>query len=100
MDAKPEWAPVSDKDVLRTRIFTALCEVLYIDDSDLADGDDTDLRDLGLDSVRFVLLMKHLGVDRESELPARLAADLSINGWVRELAVAGPMCAATPRGPA
>ncbi|WP_442931264.1 acyl carrier protein [Mycolicibacterium sp. 120320] len=66
-------------------IVDALAEVLYIDESDLFDGDATDLRDLGLDSVRFVLLMKHLGVDRDSELPNRLASSLSIAGWVREL---------------
>lgn len=70
---------------LRDRILAALSEVLYIDESDLFDGDATDLRDLGLDSVRFVLLMKHLGVDRESEMPGRLANNLSIGGWVREL---------------
>jgi len=63
----------------------AVADVLYIDESDLFDGDDTDLRELGLDSVRFVLLMKHLGVDRTSEVPARLADDLTIAGWVREL---------------
>lgn len=70
---------------LRDRILAALSEVLYIEESDLFDGDATDLRDLGLDSVRFVLLMKQLGVDRESELPGRLANNLSIGGWVREL---------------
>jgi acyl carrier protein len=70
---------------MRERVFAALCEVLYIDDADLIDGDATDLRDLGLDSVRFVLLMKQLGVDRQSELPARLAESLSITGWVDEL---------------
>ncbi|MCI4676641.1 acyl carrier protein [Candidatus Mycolicibacterium alkanivorans] len=69
----------------RDRILAALSEVLYIDESDLFDGDATDLRDLGLDSVRFVLLLKHLGVDRESDVPGRLANDLSIAGWVREL---------------
>ncbi|ORA14804.1 acyl carrier protein [Mycobacterium asiaticum] len=70
---------------MREKIVTAVCEVLYIDETDLFDGDATDLRDLGLDSVRFVLLMKQLGVNRESEVPARLAEDLSIAGWVREL---------------
>ncbi|WP_158018859.1 acyl carrier protein [Mycobacterium basiliense] len=70
---------------MRQRILAAVCEVLYIDESDLTDGDVTDLRDLGLDSVRFVLLMKHLGVNRESELPSRLAEHLSIAGWVWEL---------------
>lgn len=70
---------------LRGAIVAALAEVLYIDESDLFEGDDTDLRDLGLDSVRFVLLMKHLGVDRESDVPRRLAENLSITGWVREL---------------
>lgn len=73
-------------EVVRERIVTAVCEVLYIDETDLFDGDATDLRDLGLDSVRFVLLMKQLGVNRESEVPARLAENLSIAGWVRELA--------------
>lgn len=72
-------------ETLRERILAAIAEVLYTDESDLIDGDATDLRDLGLDSVRFVLLMKQLGVDRESELPARLADNLSIAGWVREL---------------
>lgn len=66
-------------------MLAAVSDVLYIDDSDLVDGDATDLRELGLDSVRFVLLMKQLGVNRESELPARLAEDLTIAGWVREL---------------
>ncbi|WP_081286611.1 acyl carrier protein [Mycobacterium asiaticum] len=70
---------------MREKIVTAVCEVLYIDETDLFDGDATDLRDLGLDSVRFVLLMKQLGVNRESEVPARLAENLSIAGWVREL---------------
>lgn len=70
---------------MREKIFAAVCDVLYIDDADLVDGDATDLRDLGLDSVRFVLLMKQLGVDRESDLPSRLAENLSIAGWVREL---------------
>ncbi|MEE6177660.1 acyl carrier protein [Mycobacterium sp. 050134] len=69
---------------MRDKIFDALCEVLYIDESDLIDGDATDLRDLGLDSVRFVLLMKRLGVDRESDLPLRLAESLSIAAWVSE----------------
>ena len=72
-------------ETIRQRILTAVCDVLYIDEADLFDGDGTDLRDLGLDSVRFVLLMKRLGVDRESELPARLARDLSIAGWAAEL---------------
>ena len=72
-------------DTTRERVLAAVCDVLYIDETDLMDGDATDLRDLGLDSVRFVLLMKKLGVNRESELPARLAENLSIAGWVREL---------------
>lgn len=72
-------------DGVRDRVLAAVAEVLYIDESDLFDGDATDLRELGLDSVRFVLLMKQLGVDRESDLPSRLADDLSIAGWVRVL---------------
>lgn len=75
--------PVAE--ALRSSILSALSEVLYVDETDLVDGDDTDLRDLGLDSVRFVLLMKRLGIDRESDVPRRLADDLSIAGWVREL---------------
>lgn len=70
---------------LRSRVLAALSEVLYVDESDFIDGDATDLRDLGLDSVRFVLLMKQLGIDRESDVPRRLADNLSIAGWVREL---------------
>ncbi|MBP2451172.1 aryl carrier-like protein [Mycolicibacterium lutetiense] len=70
---------------LRGRVLAALSEVLYVDESDLVDGDATDLRDLGLDSVRFVLLMKQLGIDRESDVPRRLADNLSIAGWVQEL---------------
>ncbi|OBG87576.1 hypothetical protein A5699_01745 [Mycobacterium sp. E802] len=70
---------------MRSRVLAALSEVLYVDESDLVEGDATDLRDLGLDSVRFVLLMKHLGVDRESDVPRRLAEHLSIAGWVQEL---------------
>jgi aryl carrier-like protein len=69
----------------RSRILAALAEVLYVDESDLIDGDATDLRDLGLDSVRFVLLMKQLGIDRESDVPRRLADNLSLAGWVQEL---------------
>lgn len=71
----------------RERILAAVCDVLYIDETDLHDGDATDLRELGLDSVRFVLLMKKLDVDRESDMPSRLAEDLSIGGWVRELEI-------------
>ncbi|WP_155769648.1 acyl carrier protein [Mycobacterium asiaticum] len=70
---------------MREQVLAAVCDVLYIDEDDLIDGDTTDLRDLGLDSVRFVLLMKKLDVNRESDVPSRLAADLSIAGWVREL---------------
>ena len=71
--------------MIRDHVLSALADVLYIDESDLTDGDATDLRDLGLDSVRFVLLMKKLGVDRESEYPSRFARDLCITAWVREL---------------
>lgn len=73
-------------ETIREKVLAALCTVLYIDETDLADGDETDLRDLGLDSVRFVLLMKNLGVERESELPSLLAKNLSIASWVQELA--------------
>lgn len=72
-------------DGLRERVLAAVADVLYIDESDLFDGDATDLRELGLDSVRFVLLMKRLGVDRESDLLKRLAQELTIAGWAREL---------------
>lgn len=72
-------------DTIRQRVLAAVCDVLYIDETDLHDGDATDLRDLGLDSVRFVLLMKKLDVNRESDVPSRLAENLSIAGWVREL---------------
>lgn len=72
-------------DAVRERILAALSDVLYVDDSDFTSGDETDLRDLGLDSVRFVLLMKQLGVDRASDLPQRLSENLSVAGWIREL---------------
>ena len=72
-------------DGIRERLLATVADVLYIDESDLFDGDATDLRELGLDSVRFVLLMKRLGVERESELLKRLAQELTIAGWVREL---------------
>lgn len=72
-------------ETIRARVLAAICDVLYIDEADLTDGDATDLRGLGLDSVRFVLLMKNFDVDRESEMPSRLAENLSIAGWVREL---------------
>ena len=72
-------------DGLRERVLATVADVLYIDESDLFDGDATDLRELGLDSVRFVLLMKRLGVERESDLLKRLAQDLTIAGWAREL---------------
>jgi len=72
-------------ETLRERVFAAVCAVLYIADSDLIDGDATDLRDLGLDSVRFALLMKQLGLSGDSELHSRLADNLSIADWVREL---------------
>ncbi len=72
-------------DEVRERVLAAVSDVLYIDESDLFDGDATDLRELGLDSVRFVLLMKRLGVERESDLLKCLANDLTIEGWAREL---------------
>ncbi|TXH22782.1 MAG: acyl carrier protein [Mycobacterium sp.] len=72
-------------DGIRERVLATVADVLYIDESDFFDGDATDLRELGLDSVRFVLLMKRLGVDRESDLLKRLAQDLTIAGWAREL---------------
>lgn len=72
-------------DAVREQILAALSDVLYVDDSDFISGDETDLRDLGLDSVRFVLLMKQLDVDRASDLPQRLSENLSVAGWIREL---------------
>jgi acyl carrier protein len=72
-------------ETVRERVIAAVCEVLYIEEADLIHGDTTDLTDLGLDSVRFVLLMKQLGVDRESDLRSRMVDNLSIAGWVREL---------------
>lgn len=72
-------------DAVREQILAALSDVLYVDDSDFTSGDETDLRDLGLDSVRFVLLMKQLGVDRASDLPQLLSENLSVAGWIREL---------------
>ncbi|WP_078324723.1 acyl carrier protein [Mycobacteroides salmoniphilum] len=74
---------------VREKVIAAVCDVLYVGESDFVDGDTTDLRDLGLDSVRFMLLMKQLGVSRESETLRMLAEDLSISGWVRELEKAG-----------
>ncbi|KLO32567.1 acyl carrier protein [Mycobacterium haemophilum] len=72
-------------ETVRERVLAAVCEVLYVAESDLVDGDETDLRDLGLDSVRFALLMKQLGLTRDVELQSRLADSLSIAGWVRQL---------------
>ncbi len=72
-------------EALRERIIDAVCAVLYVGDEDFVDGDATDLKDLGLDSVRFVLLMKQLGVDRESDLPTQLANELTVAAWVRVL---------------
>ncbi len=69
----------------RDRILAAVCEVLYISEAALFEGDSTDLRELGLDSVRFVLLMKQLGVTRGSELQKRLVSDLSVAGWAQIL---------------
>ncbi|OYN76088.1 acyl carrier protein [Mycolicibacterium sphagni] len=70
---------------MRDQIVAAVRDVLYVEESDFTDGDDTDLRELGLDSVRFVLLMKQLGVDRESGVPPRLANELTIAAWIRVL---------------
>ncbi len=77
-------------DNVRNRIVAAVCDVLYISESELFDGDATDLRELGLDSVRFVLLMKQLGVARGSDLQKRLVSDLSVAGWVQVLEQAQP----------
>lgn len=83
MENKPEWSFVTE--TVRERVLAAVCEVLYVAESDLVDGDETDLRDLGLDSVRFALLMTQLGLTPEVELQSRLAGNLSIAGWVRQL---------------
>lgn len=72
-------------DNVRNRIVAAVCDVLYISESELFDDDATDLRELGLDSVRFVLLMKQLGVARGSDLQKRLVSDLSVAGWAQVL---------------
>ncbi|GAB5903422.1 Phosphopantetheine attachment site [Mycolicibacterium phlei] len=77
-------------DNVRNRIVAAVCDVLYISESELFDGDATDLRELGLDSVRFVLLMKQLGVARGSDLQKRLVSDLSVAGWAQVLEQAQP----------
>ncbi|SKD72116.1 Phosphopantetheine attachment site [Mycobacteroides abscessus subsp. massiliense] len=74
----------------RDRILAAVCEVLYISETELFDGDSTDLRELGLDSVRFVLLMKQLGVTRGSELQKRLVSDLSVASWAQILGQGQP----------
>jgi aryl carrier-like protein len=70
---------------MREKILAAVCEVLYVSESDFVDGDATDLRELGLDSVRFVLLLKKLGVQRGSALQSRLVDDLSVAGWAAAL---------------
>lgn len=59
-------------ELIREKILAALGEVLYIAEADLFAGDATDLRDLGLDSVRFILLLKHLGVKPDSQIASRL----------------------------
>ena len=59
--------------------------MLYVDEAEFVDGDATDLRDLGLDSVRFVLLMNRLGIQKGSALQRRLADTLSVADWAREL---------------
>jgi len=69
----------------RERVLGAVCEVLYVDEAEFVDGDATDLRDLGLDSVRFVLLMNRLGIQKGSALQRRLADTLSVADWAREL---------------
>ncbi len=63
------------------RILAAVCDVLYIDEADLIDGE-TDLR--ASSSVRFVLLMKQLGVNRQSSA-VPVGREPSIAGWLREL---------------
>lgn len=72
-------------ETVRERVLTAVCEVLYVAESDLVEGDETDLRDLGLDSVRFTLLMKQLGLSQEAEIQSKLMDNLSIASWVRQL---------------
>ncbi|KJX74826.1 acyl carrier protein [Mycobacterium lepromatosis] len=72
-------------ETVRERVLTAVCEVLYVAESDLVEGDETDLRDLGLDSVRFTLLIKQLGLSQEAEIQSKLMDNLSIASWVRQL---------------
>ncbi len=78
---KARWSFVAEP--VRDRILAAVCDVLYIDEADLIDGDETDLRPrAGLRSVCSA--DGNVGVN-QIELPSRLAANPSIAGWLREL---------------
>ncbi|RAV32970.1 acyl carrier protein [Corynebacterium heidelbergense] len=49
-------------------------QALYIDEEDLANGDHTDLRELGLDSVRLVLILQQLGLAERTGVVERMTA--------------------------
>ncbi|MDN5721497.1 phosphopantetheine-binding protein [Corynebacterium sp.] len=68
----------------RDRVAEFVCEILYIDDEDLIDGDDTDLREFGLDSVRFMMLLDALELTGEEGVVQRIFAVPTIRTLVEE----------------
>ncbi|WP_297006436.1 acyl carrier protein [uncultured Corynebacterium sp.] len=68
----------------RDRVIRLVSEVLYIDEEDLVDGDDTDLRELGLDSVRSAMLSDALGLTGRKGPMRRVYAAPTIRTLVEE----------------
>lgn len=55
-----------------------VCSVLYLEQDDLVQGVDTDLRELGLDSLRLVLLLKRLDIEQTPNVLARISVHPTI----------------------
>lgn len=68
----------------RDRVVHLVFEVLYIDEEDLVDGDDTDLRELGLDSVRTAMLTDALGLTGRKGPMQRVYATPTVRTLVEE----------------
>lgn len=67
------------------QVFQAVADVLYITPEDLTEGEATDLTELGLDSLRLVLILERLAVSNRPEASARIAAAPTL-ATLRELA--------------
>lgn len=70
---------------IRNTVTQKIFDSLYIDEDDLFDGDTTDLRELGLDSIRLTRLLRDFGITPESKMLESIALNPSIDTITRAI---------------